>query len=449
MAKTKQPTSDSLMHTPQCAAQHFAPWLIESAWLSEAVEAVKSGVMKAEVVADSPREKPYTVINGTAVIPIAGPMMKARSKFGGTSTVDTRRLVRMAAEDDSVSSILLHIDSPGGTVAGTADLATDVRNAAKQKPTWSYIEDMGASAAYWIASQTSKIVANQTALVGSIGTVTMLVDSSGKAEKEGIKVHVIATGEHKAPGVPGVPVTDSQIAEMQSKVNELNKHFLSAVSDGRGIKLKKPIAEIADGRVFVGKQAHDLGLVDEITTLDRALQSLGQETYQMNAKDFASFAAENPEAAEVKALFVKGHNAGKTEGRQSALSELDQMLAAFPADAGFAIKQFKAGRTVDEAKALSDEINAGVAAKEAAHKAEIDALKAKLATAETASPAPLNLGAPSAPAGDKPTGNPKAQAEWEWENEKPTGFSSQENYVAYRTNELRGSLRVMSLPKSA
>src|SRR5690606_13420747 len=188
----------------------------EPHWFTQAVSAINAGTFTARVP-ESGRvdDRTYAVHNGIAVINIAGPMMKGGSSFGGASTVRTRRDIRQAVADDAVSGIMLHIDTPGGTVAGAADLAAEVREARRKKPVRAHISDLGASAAYWIASQAESITANETALIGSIGAVAVVQDTSGMAEKAGITVHVLSTGKHKGAFAPGSKVTEEQLAEVQ------------------------------------------------------------------------------------------------------------------------------------------------------------------------------------------------------------------------------------------
>jgi signal peptide peptidase SppA len=254
--------------------------MIEEHWFRSAVEAVKNGTMqpkakRADDFEDEEEERipkprrPYNVHNGIALIVIAGPLMKKASKFGGTSSVETRSAIRKAVNDEEDKSILLHIDSPGGTVAGTADLAADVKAANVLKPVYAYIEDLGASAAYWVASQARRITANATAEVGSIGTLLVLADTSGMYESKGIKVHVISTGKYKGAGADGAPVTDDHIKMFQEEVDDLNEHFLNGVAKGRKGKMTMAqVREVADGRCHIASKAKDLGLIDEVGSLD-------------------------------------------------------------------------------------------------------------------------------------------------------------------------------------
>ena len=220
----------------------------------------------------------YEMVRGhIAMIDVRGTLMKQASSFsGGSSTVAIRRAVRSAANDPNVEGILLVIDSPGGTVSGTFDLVEDIRKAADMKPTHAYIEDLGASAAYAIASATSYISMNATGSAGSIGTYMAIEDLSGHAEQLGIKVHVLKAGEFKGSGVPGTEITNEQLSVWQAHIDELNDHFLKSVAEGRKLSMKST-RELADGRVHIGQAAVDKSLVNAIGSIDDAVAHLSKK----------------------------------------------------------------------------------------------------------------------------------------------------------------------------
>ena len=216
----------------------------------------------------------YTKVNSVAVVNLEGALMKKASSLGGTtSTVLVRKQIRDAAQADDIDHILLHIDSPGGQAAGTYELADEIAAAAKIKPVTGYIEDIGASAAYWAASRTSTLYANAASLSGGMGTYAVLTDTSEQADKLGVKVHVVKAGAFKGTGTPGTKVTEEQLDEVQRVVNGLNKFFLESVAQGRGMS-DSEVAELADGRVHLGEAAVELGLIDGIRTFDEVLESL-------------------------------------------------------------------------------------------------------------------------------------------------------------------------------
>jgi signal peptide peptidase SppA len=225
---------------------------------------------------------------GVAVLEARGTLMKYTSSMSAnTSTIALRRQVRQAVRDEDVSAILLRIDSPGGTVYGTYDLVDDIREAAKQKSVYAYIEDLGASAAYAVASVATKIFSNPSALVGSIGTFSVLQDMSGAAAQLGIKVHVIRAGKHKGAGVPGTEVTAEHLADAQRIVDQMNAFFLQTIENGRKIPRAK-VESIADGRVWVAGEAKEMGLIDGVQSLDATLNQLTNLSKQRSRSTMSS-----------------------------------------------------------------------------------------------------------------------------------------------------------------
>jgi signal peptide peptidase SppA len=259
--------------------QHwFGLWSIYEPAAQQLLYAVQNLDLSAHLAALQERRSeesrtPYTVDqNGIATFQIVGTMLKQQSSFGGgTSTVQLRRDLRQALNDPQVRGLMLVIDSPGGTVAGTYDLASEVASA--RKPIHTYIEDLGASAAYVVASQSQRISANSNAVVGSIGTFLMVHDYSKLYAERGVKVHVVKAGEFKGTGAQGTEITAEQLAELQRHIDEMNGLFTSAVERGRKLT-REQVTALADGRVHIGSSAKTLGLIDAVETLDQAYSNL-------------------------------------------------------------------------------------------------------------------------------------------------------------------------------
>jgi signal peptide peptidase SppA len=277
-------------HYPSCAASHLGPWLIEPDYLRQVMASLAAGIyvlprgVRPEVEPRASdggdegggRDVAYHLTSdGIAQIGLAGPLEKGKSKFG-TSTVRVRQAVRQAVRDPLVKGIMLLIDSPGGSSSGTAELAADVASAAQAKPVHAHVEDLGASAAYWIGSQSARFSATPTSLVGSIGTVAVVQDSSGQLAKDGVKVHVIATGPYKGAFTPGSEVSKEQLAYLQEYVDGLNEHFLAGVSAGRKMPMEQ-VRKAADGRIHLAEQARRMGLLDAVEGQDAAMQALRSE----------------------------------------------------------------------------------------------------------------------------------------------------------------------------
>lgn len=234
-------------------------WMIKPEWLQADLLAAKA---PAKV---SPKEA------GIEIIGIYGPMSKGG--WYGADTVAIREQVEKSANDQSVAGIMLVIDSPGGHVSGTKELADAVAAATKQKPVLAYAEDLMASAAYWVGSQADAIVAYPMAEVGSIGTVAVVYDQAGAAEKDGVKVHVISTGPHKGAFAGGAPVLPEHLEDLASRVQDMNAFFQSAVTAGRGLKGDK-LAAVSTGQAWIASKAQALGLVDQVGDMQAALKTL-------------------------------------------------------------------------------------------------------------------------------------------------------------------------------
>jgi len=240
-------------------------------------------------LATRPNPKPHRVTEGdVSILRLAGPLTKHQSSFSTSgSTVLFRQALSQASREPNTKSILIHIESPGGTAAGTHEAAEAIKDARTRKPVHAYIEDLGASAAYWISSQADSISANLPARIGSIGTYASVSDLSQAAIAQGIKVHLISTGKYKGMGAPGTEITSEHLAEIRSQVESTNEHFLSAVSVGRKLPLAR-VKALADGRVYPAEQAKQLGLIDRVESFDKFLarhQTAGTKTNSPNSAD--------------------------------------------------------------------------------------------------------------------------------------------------------------------
>lgn len=215
----------------------------------------------------------YFVHESIAFFPVLGVLIKgAGTGYGVTDQQDVTAMVEKARVDPGVSGAMLIVDSPGGTVSATAEMGDSLARFAASKPLVGYAQDLAASAGYWALSQSSKIFANRTAIVGSIGVITELVDASKLYEQMGVKIIPIVTGKFKAAGGDAEPITPEVIDYFQGNINSLFEHFVSAVNAGRGMSATK--IKALEAAVFVGEQAVEKGLVDKIGTMDEALSAL-------------------------------------------------------------------------------------------------------------------------------------------------------------------------------
>lgn len=241
------------------------------------VETKVRSAIEAASAGRSGRAPDYsTVVGDVAIIPLQGPMLKFAGileRYGFTSSRRVQWAIERAAADPKVEKILLWIDSPGGSVDGLAELGDAVRQAAKVKEVIAQVDGMAASAAYYAAAQATRILMGRTDMVGSIGTRLMLYDFSAAFEKAGIKAIPIDTGKYKSAGAPGTAITEDQRADFQRVVDTYFADFRGVVSRGRKLP-SFALDEIADGRVFIGREAIIRRLADGIATMDQTLAHL-------------------------------------------------------------------------------------------------------------------------------------------------------------------------------
>lgn len=270
------------MQNPTCFSNHMGPWAIEPGFLSRALSAIRDGTWKPQAFQEGteprrPDRPSFEVVGkGIALISIAGVMQKGWSKFGGTSTLEVRRQVREAVASAEIRGILLRVESPGGGIAGTMELAEDVRAAAKEKPVHVFVDDMGASAALWATAHAGRITGNRLAQVGSIGVFAVLEDTSKAAELAGVKVHVIRSGPLKGADAPGTPVTDELLGQAQTIVDRVAAEFFATLKRGRRMS-DAALAKVTTGEIWLGEEAVALKLLDGIGTLHEAVAGVDVE----------------------------------------------------------------------------------------------------------------------------------------------------------------------------
>ncbi len=212
----------------------------------------------------------YDQHDGVAIIDITGPLTTDAG-----SLTDILNAVNRAAASAQIKSLLLYIDSPGGDSALSGDVADAVYRARAAKRVYAYIARQGFSAAYKIASQADRIYSSPNASAGNIGTLVVMNDWSRYFDKAGVKPVVIKSGRYKAIGVLGAEITKDQQIELQRIVDAYQSLFIDKIARGRGIPHSVARA-LADGRIHVGQQAIDVGLVDELATFDWALRQVSR-----------------------------------------------------------------------------------------------------------------------------------------------------------------------------
>jgi protease-4 len=180
------------------------------------------------------------------------------------------KLFRSLEENDRVRAIVLDIDSPGGSATGSGYLHLGVKALAKKKPVVAFIRGLGASGAYMLACPATRIVAIPSAIIGSIGVMSMRPLVYQALDRIGVEMTITKSDRLKDMGSMFREPTEEEKLKEQELVDDLYDQFLDAVAEGRGME-KDKVREVATGEVYTARRCTSLGLVDELGDLERAI----------------------------------------------------------------------------------------------------------------------------------------------------------------------------------
>ncbi len=216
------------------------------------------------------------------------------SSSQGVNSTDTIKSLKKAFEAKSAKAVVLNVNSPGGSPVQSDDIWQEIQYLKKQNPekkVYAVIGDMGASGAYYIASAADEIWVNPSSLVGSIGVIMPNYGVNGLAQKLGVEDRTMTSGSNKDILSMTKPINPEQRAHIQALLDNVHDHFIDAVKQGRGEKLKSKDPEIFSGLFWTGDQAIKLGIADKagnIETLKRELKVKKTVNYTVERSPFDS-----------------------------------------------------------------------------------------------------------------------------------------------------------------
>ena len=386
-------------------------------------------------------QKRYEVVDGVAVIPVEGVIARKMNLMtdisGGASIQIITEDFRAALGRSDVKAVLLAIDSPGGTVDGTMELAAEVFAARGVKPVAALGDGLMASAAYWIGAAAEEVwLGTGTSQAGSIGVITLHRDVSKAEERIGVKTTVLTAGKYKGIANQYEPLSQEGRDVIQEHLDYIYTLFVNDVAKMRGVDAEKAQSQMADGRVFIGRQAVEAGLADGIMTKEMLITRLAGYTGRANAsnpggkariqggrgmegKENASGApltvetvrAQHPEI--VTALIEEGRTAGTEVGRLAGIEEGRRLGAEAERSRIQAVEaqSMKGHETLIaslkfDGKTTGPEAAVQVISAEKANKARL------LNDLETKAPLPVKASITDIIGGDALTPEEKWEAEW-------------------------------------
>lgn len=241
---------------------------------------------------------------------ISGGSYRYMSVASSPAIVD---LIEKAEKNDEIKAIVVEINSGGGSPVGSDEIAMAVKRA--EKPTVAVIREVGASGAYWIASAADKIYANRMSITGSIGVIGDYLEFARLLEDYNITYRMFKSGKYKAMGSPFKEMTGEEADIFQKNVDKIHNFFVEAVAENRNMP-EEDVRQIATGEIFLGVEAKEIGLVDELGTLQDALKELEEQlnitadaaryTPRASLYDYLSAGSRNPISGLVDAARTPG-----------------------------------------------------------------------------------------------------------------------------------------------
>lgn len=305
-----------------CASE---PWLITEEYLHVIMEIAGRtndiDALMARTGRTLQNTRRITMRDGVAIVPVVGPIIRYANIFseisGATSTQILATDIRAALDDPLVHGIVLDINSPGGMASGINELGDLIFAGRKEKPIIAYAGGQMASAAYWLGSGADEIVADRTAVLGSIGAIMTITDSRGRDERMGVRTIEIVSSQ--SPDKRLDANEDASRAKLQRIVDDLAGVFVSAVARNRGVDEEHVLEHYGRGGLMVGQAAVEAGLADRIGSLESVIAELTASnqpvwrSFPMTTRKTGEPAAKGPitvrTQTELRAAIEAGHTA--------------------------------------------------------------------------------------------------------------------------------------------
>lgn len=180
-----------------------------------------------------------------------------------------------AKKDTNIKGVMLVVDSPGGAVAPSIEVAYAIKELKQIKPVVVYASGVIASGSYYASIWADKIIANPGSIVGSIGVIMQGINAEELMEKIGISTQTVKAGKFKESGTPSRKWTDFEEKQLQSVIDDTYNMFITDVANARNLDVKNHTL-FADAKIFTSKQAKEVGLVDEVATISYAQDELAK-----------------------------------------------------------------------------------------------------------------------------------------------------------------------------
>jgi protease IV len=223
-----------------------------------------------------------------AVIPVEGIILGSDVSVFGQQIASSPTIVQFIEEangNPTVKAIVLEINSPGGSAVASDEIGAAVKRSTK--PVVSVIRELGASGGYWIASSSEHIVANRMSITGSIGVISSYLEFSGLMKEYGVGYERLVAGDNKDIGTPYKKLSAREKKVLQKKLDMIHDYFIQEVASNRGMS-EQSIRDVATGEFYLGIEALELGLIDELGDLENVEHYL-MSTYDLKSIEYVRY----------------------------------------------------------------------------------------------------------------------------------------------------------------
>jgi ClpP class serine protease len=263
--------------------------------------------------------------DGVGLLYVEGPLFKKANFMtamsGATSYATLAKDLQVALDDPSIHSIAMLVDSPGGEASGADEFAAAVHAANKIKPVTSFVSGMGASAAYWIAAAGGKVYLSEGSMVGSIGVVLGITDTSASDEKRGVrKLQFVSS---KSPNKRPDPTTEAGASHIQAMVDALGDVFINKVASYRKVTAEDVVAKIGAGGMKIGADAVASGMADGIGQFEGVLATIIQDGKRRTANQRSYGGLSMADETTIDAAAIEEAAAAKAQARMKAILASD------------------------------------------------------------------------------------------------------------------------------
>ena len=221
------------------------------------------------------------------------------------SSEEIIKLIRKADKNDKIKAIIFEINSPGGSAVASEEIANEIKKTNKTTVAW--IREAGTSGAYWIASSTDYIIANRMSITGSIGVIASYLGFSGFLEEHNVTYERLVAGNLKDMGIPFKGLTPEERVLFEKSLDSIHNYFIEEVAKNRNLR-KNDVEKIATGLFYLGAEAKDLGLVDELGSEDEVInyieKQIGEKAYIVEYKQAKGFLSSLSQVMSEKFFYI-------------------------------------------------------------------------------------------------------------------------------------------------